>query len=238
MTMLLNTEPVLEKFQKHIEILGIRSKLSNQKLDFESDYKESYLLETKDGIGSAGSLELVQSPINYIHLVKKQELAKCDFAVGGHVGMGVHIHSWWKIRFFLSFPESIKLGPFDMGTLTTIKKGLLHSQVESFLWSGYQKLTTLPPGLVRDNVADALYSNQILRQLMMKCLLKERTITVSRYSSKHTESNTRPTHSKIVIESTWKLQKDLFMDEDTLHMYEKIAEIVKLTVNNLKYHLT
>lgn len=237
MTMLLNADPVLGKFQKHIEILGVRSKIPDQKLDFESDYKESHLLGTKEEIGSAGSLELVGSPIDYIHLIKKQEFAKCDFAVGGHVGMGVHIHSWWKIRFFLSFPESIKLGPFDMGTLTTVRKGMFHSKVESFLWSGYQKLTTLPPGLVRDNVADALYSNQILQQLMIKCLLKERTITVSRYSSKHHEPNTKPTHSKVIIESTWKLQKDLFMDEDTLCMYEKIAEIVRFTVNNLKYHL-
>jgi hypothetical protein len=124
-----------------------------------------------------------------------------------------------------------------MGTLTTIKNGMFHSKVESFLWSGYQKLTTLPPGLVRDNVADALYSNQTLYQLMIKCLLQERTISVSRYSSKHHEPNTKPTHSKVVIESTWRLQKDLFMDEDTLCMYEMIAEIVKFTVNNLKYHL-
>ncbi len=124
--------------------------------------------------------------------------------------MGVHIHSWWKIHSF--FPKSIKLGPFDMGTLATVKNGMFHSKVESFLWSGYQKLTTLPPGLVRDNVYDALCANQILQQLMIKCLLKERTITVSRYSSKHHESNTKPTHSKVVIESTWRLQKDLFVD--------------------------
>ena len=70
--------------------------------------------------------------MDYLHIVKKQEYAKCDFAASGHVGMGVHIHSWYKMRFFLSFPESIKLGPFDMGTLTTIKKGLLHSDVENF----------------------------------------------------------------------------------------------------------
>ena len=56
MTMLLNADPVLEKFQKHIEILGVRSKIPDQKSDFESDYKESRLLETKDGIGNVGSL--------------------------------------------------------------------------------------------------------------------------------------------------------------------------------------
>ncbi|MCE9651642.1 MAG: hypothetical protein K8Q89_01070 [Nitrosarchaeum sp.] len=214
----------------------MRSKIPEQKLDFESDYAESHLLGYRDGIGSAGSLKLSGSPIDYIHLVKKQKLAKCDFAVGGHVGMGVHMHSWWKLRFFLSFPESIKLGPFDMGTIITVKKGMFHSKVESFFWSGYQKLTTLPPGLVRDNVSDALYSNQMLQRLMLKCLLKERTITVSRYSPK-IESNTTPTHCKVVIESAWKLQKDLLVDEDTIHMYEKIADTVKRTVNNLKYHL-
>ncbi|MBS3923147.1 MAG: hypothetical protein KGZ37_08395 [Nitrosarchaeum sp.] len=235
MTMLINRDPVLEKFQKHLESFGIRSKVLEEKLDFEYDYVDSHLLGDKDGIGGAGVLKLLDSPIDHVHLIKKQEFAKCDFAVGGSVGMGVHIHTWWKIRFFLSFPESITLGPFDIGTITTIKKGKFHSKVDSFLWSGYPKLTTLPPGLVRDNVADALYSNQLLRQLMIKCLLKERKITVSRYTNH--KLNVTPTNSKIIIESTWKLQKNLFLDNDTIIMYEKIAEIVKLIVNALKYHL-
>ena len=238
MTLLLITDPVLEKIQKHFEGLGLKSSIVDEKLDFERDYKEVHLMEGKNGIGTAGSLRLEDSPIDYLHIIKKQEYAKCDFAVGGHVGMGVHIHSWYKIRFFLSFPESIKLGPFDMGTLTTIKKGLLHSEVESFIWNGYQKLTTLPPGLVRDNVADALYSDKKLKQLMMKCLLKERIITVSRYSPTISKGVTaKSTNSKVKIESTWKLQKDLFMDKDTLNMYEILAGIVKSTVNTLKYHL-
>ena len=231
------TDPILEKIQKHFESLGLKSSIVDEKLDFERDYKEVHLMEGKNGIGTAGSLRLKDSPIDYIHIIKKQEYAKCDFAVGGHVGMGVHIHSWYKMRFFLSFPESIKLGPFDMGTLTTIKKRLLHSEIESFIWNGYQKLTTLPPGLVRDNVADALYLDNKLKQLMMKCLLKERTITVSRYSPTIQGVTTKSTNSKIKIESTWKLQKDLLIDKDTLNMYEILAGIVKSTVNTLKYHL-
>ncbi len=238
MTLLLMTDPVLEKIQKHFESLGLRSSIVDEKLDFELDYKEVHLMDGKNGVGTAGSLRLENSPIDHLHIIKKQEYAKCDFAVGGHVGMGIHIHSWYKIRFFLSFPESIKLGPFDIGTITTIKKGLLHSEIESFVWNGFQKLTTLPPGLVRDNVADALYSDKKLQQLMMKCLLKERTITISRYSPPtHKGINAKPTNSKIKIESKWKLQKDLFIDRDTLDMYEMLAEIVKSTVNSLKYHL-
>ncbi|MDH3313266.1 MAG: hypothetical protein OEM28_09005 [Nitrosopumilus sp.] len=238
MTLLLITDPVLEKIQKHFESLGLKSSIVDEKLDFEIDYKDVHFMDGKNGIGTAGSLKLENSPIDYLHIIKKQEYAKCDFAVGGHVGMGVHIHSWYKMRFFLSFPESIKLGPFDMGTLTTIKKGLLHSEVESFVWNGYQKLTTLPPGLVRDNVADALYSDKKLKKLMMKCLLKERTITVSRYSPMiHVEVTAKPTSSKIKIESTWKLQKDMFINKDTLDMYEILAGIVKSTINTLKYHL-
>jgi hypothetical protein len=87
-------------------------------------------------------------------------------------------------------------------------------------------------------VADALYSDQRLKQLMMKCLLKERTIIVSRYSPTMSEEVTvKPTNSKIKIESTWKLQKDMLIDKDTLDMYETLARIVKSTVNTLKYHL-
>ena len=105
------------------------------------------------------------------------------------------------------------------------------------MWNGYQKLTTLPPGLVRDNVAEPLYEDQRLRILMTKCLLKERTITISRYSPSR-ESKSLKTNSKIVIESKWKLQKDLFLDYDTIEMYEKMAVITKQVVNNLKYHFT
>lgn len=238
MTLLVTTSPVLGKIQKHFEGLGLKSSIISERLDFELDYKDVHFIEGKSGIGTAGSLKLEDSPIDYLHIIKKQEYAKCNYAVGGHVGMGVHIHSWYKMRFFLSFPKSIKLGPFDIGTLTTIKKGLIHSEVESFVWNGYQKLTTLPPGLLRDNVADVLYSDKTLEKLMKKCLLKERTIIVSRYSPKIPEGiKAEPTNSKIKIESQWKLQKDLLIDRDTLDMYEILAGIVKSTVNSLKYHL-
>ena len=237
MTMLITSDPILEKIQKHFEDHGIKSSISEQNLDFEADYLDACFLGTRDGIGNAGSLKLENSPIDYIHFIKKQEYAKCDFAVGGHVGMGVHKHSWWKMRFFLVFPESIRIGPFDMGTISTIKKGLFHSEDESFMWNGYQKLTTLPPGLVRDNVAEPLYEDQRLRRLMTKCLLKERIITISRYSPRH-ESKALKTNSKIVIESKWKLQKNLFLDYETIEMYEIMATITKQVVNNLKYHLT
>ncbi len=237
MTMLITTESILEKIQVHFKNYGIKSSISEQNLDFEADYLDACFLGTKDGIGNAGSLKLENSPIDYIHIIKKQEYAKCDFVIGGHVGMGVHKHSWWKMRFFLAFPESIHIGPFDIGTVTTIKKRLFHSEVESFMWNGYEKLTTLPPGLVKDNVAEPLYEDQRLRRLMIKCLLKERMITISRYSPNH-ESKALKTNSKIVIKSKWKLQKDLFVDYDTIEMYERMAKITKQIVNDLKYNLT
>ncbi len=237
MTMMLTVDPILEKIQKYFKDYGIKSSISEKRLDFEADYLDANILETKKGTRNVGTLKLENSPIDYINIIKKQEYVRCDFAVGGHVGMGVHKHSWWKLRFFLAFPDSIKIGPFDIGTITTIKKGLFHTEVENFMWNGYQKLTTLPPGLVRDNVVEPLDEDQRLRQLMHKCLLKERTITISRYSPSH-ESNTVKTNSKIIITSKWKFQKELFVDYNTIEMYEKMAKIVKQTVNNLKYHLT
>ena len=237
MAMLLTHDPILEKIQKYFEGNGIRSTISEKRYDFEDDYLDSYLLETKGGIGNAGTLILEHSPIDFVHVLKKQEYVKCDFAVGGSVGMGMHKHSWWMMRFFLVFPEPISLGPFDIGTITTVKKGLFHSVVESFMWNGYPKLTTLPPGLIRDNVVEPLEQDQMLQRLMTKCLLKERTITISRYLP-HKESTRLKTNSKILIKSNWKIQKDLFVDRDTFDMYERMAEIVKKTVNNLKYHLT
>jgi DNA-directed RNA polymerase subunit L len=234
---MLTVDPILGKIQKYFKDYGIKSSISEKKLDFEDDYLDANILETKKGIRNVGTLKLENSPIDYINIIKKQEYARCDFAVGGHVGMGVHKHSWWKLRFFLAFPDSIKIGPFDIGTITTIKKSLFHTKVENFMWNGYQKLTTLPPGLVRDNVVEPLNEDQRLQQLMHKCLLKERTITISRYSPSHA-SNTIETNSKIIITSKWKFQKELFVDHNTIEMYEKMAEIVKQTVNNLKYHLT
>lgn len=65
------------------------------------------------------------------------------------------------MNFFLTFADSIKIGPFDIGTISTIKKGLFHSEIENFMWSGYPKLTTLPPGLVRDNVVEPRSKSKI-----------------------------------------------------------------------------
>ena len=235
--MLILTEPIMDEIQKHFKDHGIASSIPRQRLDFESDYLNTIFLGAKDGISSAGSLKLENSPIDYIHIIKKQEYARCDYVLGSHVGMGIHKHAWWKMRFFLTFPESIRIGPFDIGTISTIRKGLFNSKVESFMWNGYQKLTTLPPGLVRDNVVDPLNQDPRLKELMIKCLLRERVIKISRYSPRH-KSKAFKTNSKIVIESKWKLQSDLFVNDDTIEMYEKMAKIVKQTINNLKYHLT
>ncbi|AJM93063.1 hypothetical protein [Nitrosopumilus piranensis] len=235
MSMLLHVEPELEKLQAHLKKHGIDSRVSEQRLDFEADNVDAVFLGTTDGIGHVGTLKLENSPIDFIEILKKQEYAKCDFVMGSHVGMGVHKHSWRKLRFFLSLPPSIQLGPLDFGTITTIKKGLFNSKVEDFVWSGYQKLTTLPPGLVRDNVADALYQEQRLRALMIKCLLKERTIVISRYTPQEKDVKT---NSKIVIESQWKFLKDIYLDSDTIEMYRIIATVLKNKINELKYHLT
>ena len=138
--------------------------------------------------------------------------------------------------FFLTFPIDISLGPLDLGTITTIKKGLFRSEVENVVWNGYQKLTTLPPGLIRDNVVEVLDHNQELRDLMRKCLSKEKIVTISRYSP--TESNEVKTNLKIVISSKWKILKNINLDSNTLSMYEIIAQTVKEKIDELKYHLT
>lgn len=231
----MSIEPVLGKFQKHFDSNGLSTSLVEKKLDFEMDYLDSSSLGNTNGIGNVGTLRIFDSPIDYVNIIKKQECVKCNFASGGFAGMGVHLHSWWKVRFFLSFPEYIKLGPFGIGTISTIKKGLLKSKLESFEWSGYPKLTTLPPGLIRDNVAEVLFTEQ-LKKLIKESLLNERTIFISRYSPPK-EKRGLPTGSKIIIHSSWKLQKELFLNKSTIEMYEKIAEEVKKTINELKYHL-
>ena len=241
MTMLIEKDPILEKFQKNLESLGIKSELNfEKKLDFEFDFLDAGILGTNKGIGSAGAFRIKESPIDFIQILKKQKMEKCDYALGSHVGMGFHLHSWWKLRFFLTFPEPIEVGPLNIGTLTTIRRGRFRSKVEDFIWNGHRKLTTLPPGLVRDNVADMLYDDQNLRHMMMDCLLKERTIIISKYSppKKSRERNGMVTDSKIMIQSQWKLHKDLFLDQKTIDMYERIALIVKKAVYDLKYHLS
>ena len=235
MSILLTSDPVIEKLQKHFKNYGMNTSTLDQKLDFEDEFISSNLLANENGIGNLGTIKVNDSPIDYINVLKKQELAKCDFAVGGYAGMGVHIHSWLKLRFFLSFSDNINIGPLNMGTLTTIKKGLLKSEIEEYDWSGYKKLTTLPPGLVLDNVAEFLDKDQVLGHLMNYALLKEKVIMISRYNAPN--SKKLKTNAKIVIESSWKFQKDVFLDNDSIRMYELMAEIIKKVVNNLKYHL-
>lgn len=236
MSMLLKVEPELGELHEHLRKNGILSVILEQKLDFEKDYADIFSLGICNGIGNVGSLKLNNSPINYVQLLRKQEFKKCNYMMGGHLGMGIHKHSWWKLRFFLSFPQSLSLGPLNIGTVTTLKNGLFHSKVENFFWNGYAKLTTLPPGLVRDNVVDSLENDQKLRILMTKCLLKERTIKISVYSSK--DSKFVKTNSRIMIESQWKLFNDLLIDAETIEMYNTIASILKNKIYEMKYHLT
>ena len=98
--MLVHSDPILEKIQRHFKKDGINSSIPDQRLDFEEDYLDVDFLRTRDGVGNVGSLKIENSPIDYVHILKKQEYVKCGYTVGSHVGMGVHKHTWWKFRFF------------------------------------------------------------------------------------------------------------------------------------------
>lgn len=238
MTMLLMPDPLLDKFGKSLKAIGVETDedLERKRYDFEYDYKDSFYLGMEKGIGSVGIFKIKNSPIDYLQILKKQEMAKCNFAAGGNVGMGYHLHSWFKTRFYLSFDDIVKIGPLNFGTVSTIRKGLFHSRVEDFFWNGYVKLTTLPPGLVRDDVSELLSSDQHLRNLMTKCLLRERVIKIKTYKPQDIKESQK-TNAKVIIESQWKYQKDLFVDKDTFDMYSHIASLIKKTINDLKYHL-
>ena len=239
MTLLIVKNPLLGKMQKFLKSKSIESEIPDKKLDFEYDYLDAEYIGHEDGICSVGALELKNSFIDYIQIIKKQKFEKCDFATGGFAGMGMHLHSWYKIRCFLCFNEFLNLGPIRIGTVTTIRKSMLKSKVEEYFWNGYPKLTTLPPGLIRDNLVEKLDSDQVLKRQLMKYLAKERVIKISRYSppEKACQRNAKVSKAAIVIESDWKLHNDLFAKNDVFAMYENMADVIKQKINEVKYHL-
>ena len=239
MTMLVSHNPLLGKMQKYLKSLGVESEIPDSKLDFEYDYLDSDYIGHEDGTCSVGVLHLKDSFIDYVHIIKKQKFEKCDFANGGFAGMGLHLHAWYKIRYFLSFDDFLNVGPIRIGTVTTISKSLFKSKVDEFFWNGYPKLTTLPPGLIRDNLVEKLDSDQLLKRQLIANLLKERVIKISRYSppEKACQRNAKVSKAAIVMESSWKLYNDLFAKNDTFAMYENMADVIKRAIEEVKYHL-
>ncbi|HXG13796.1 MAG TPA: hypothetical protein VNK25_01535 [Candidatus Nitrosotenuis sp.] len=244
-----------KKLHKHLSSLGLECKLiPDGTMDFEYDYPRSSLVGPTPGTASRGVMKANDS-IDYINILKRKTVTKSEFAPGGFYGMGVAEGTTWKLRFFLSFPSEYKLGPLNFGTLTKILKGRFHSKVEDYIWSGYGKLTTLPPGMIQDDVIAVLDADKRLRELMMHALLKERIITVSVYTPKvkvdyekaqiakddsywFKYKPKKESHAKIVITSEWKSEKDLFIDKETLEAYQRIASNIKQIVEKLRYHLT
>lgn len=248
-------EKVTKKLHKHLLSLGLDCKLiPDGTLDFEYDYPRSSLDGPIPGIASRGVMK-VNDSIDYLDVLKRKTISRSEFAPGGIYGMGIAEGTMWKLRFFLSFPPETTLGPLNIGTLTKILKGKFHSKVEDFIWSGYGKLTTLPPGMIADDVIAILNADTKLRELMMHCLLKERVITISVYKPKakvnyeiaqivkddsywYKYKPKKESFAKIVISSEWKVQKDIFIDKETLEMYQRIAANIKTMVEKLRYHLT
>ena len=247
-------EKVTKKLLKHFESMGLDCKpLPDGMMDFEYDYPRSSLDGPNPGIASRGVIK-VNGDIDYIDLIKRKTVSKSEFAPGGSYGMGVAEGTMWKLRFFLSFPSEYNLGPLNFGTLTKVLKGRFHSKVDDFVWSGYGKLTTLPPGMIADDVIGVLNEDRHLQELMLHALLKEQIITVSVYKPKvHVNYDLsqiakddsywykfkpkKESHAKILISSEWKTQKDIFIDELTMEAYQKIASNIKRTVEKLRYHL-
>lgn len=244
-----------KKLHKHMCSLGLDCKpIPDGTMDFEYDYPRSSLDGPIQGIASRGVMKVDGSSIDFLDVLKRKTITQSEFAPGGSHGMGIAEGITWKIRFFLSFPQELSLGPLNIGTLTKILKGRFHSKVEDFIWDGYGKLTTLPPGMIPDDVIAALNSDAKLRELMKHALLKERVVTISVYKPK-TKVNyeiaqivkddsywykykpKKESHARILITSEWKGQKDLFIDKETLEMYQKIASSIKSMVEKLQYHL-
>ena len=248
-------DKMAKKIHKHLASLGLDCKLvPDGTMDFEYDYPRASLDGPTPGVASRGIMKINDS-IDYIDILKRKTVTKSEFAPGGMYGMGIAEGTTWKMRYFISFPSQIRIGPLNIGTLTKILKGRLHSKVEDFMWDGYGKLTTLPPGLIQDDIIAILDSDKKLHDLMMKSLLKERIITVSVYTPKAKVSYDylkivkddsywykykpkKESYAKILITTDWKSQKDLFIDKETLEMYQRIAANIKNTVEKLKYHLT
>jgi hypothetical protein len=247
-------DKVAKKLYKHLNSVGLDCKLiPDGTMDFEYDYQRSSLDGPTPGIASRGVMK-VTDHIDYIDILKRKTVTKSEYAPGGRYGMGIAEGTMWKMRYFLSFPSEIQMGPLNIGTLTKILKGKFHSKVEDFIWDGYGKLTTLPPGMIPDDVIAVLNGDSVLRELMLHALLKERIITISVYTPK-TKVNydyleivkddsywykykpKKESYAKIVITTDWKPQKDLFIDEETAAMYQRIAQNIKSTVDKLRYHL-
>ncbi|MBM3905792.1 MAG: hypothetical protein FJ354_03800 [Thaumarchaeota archaeon] len=247
-------EKLAKKLYKHLDSLGLDCQLiPDGMMDFEYDYPRSSLDGPNPGVASRGVIK-VTGDFDYIDVLKRKTVSKSGFAPGGFYGMGIAEGTMWKLRLFLSFPSEYDLGPLNFGTLTKILKGRFHSKVEDFIWSGYGKLTTLPPGLIADDVIAVLNEDKKLRELMMHALLKDHTITVSVYKPKakvnyeisqivkddsywYKYKPKKESHAKIMITSEWKVQKDILLDRQTLEAYQRLSANIKSTVEKLKYHI-
>jgi len=248
-------EKLVMKLEKHLKSKGLDcSILPDGTMDFEYDYPRVPLDGPVEGIASRGVMKVNNCDIDFLDVVKQKKICASGLAPGGIYGMGVNEATTWKIRFFMSFPPTLKIGPLKIGTITKIEKGAFHSKVEDYIWNGYGKLTTLPPGMVYDDVMGALEEDKKLRELMMKCLLKEVKVTVDVYTPKrkveydHLQyvrddsiwyrfKPKKESYAKILITSGWKPQKDLFIDETTIQMYKRIATNIKKAVERVRYHL-
>ena len=238
--MLIFHDPIVEKIHKHLESVGLRTQILDSGLmDFEYDYPRIPLTGPSEGISDMGAMKVFDSSIDYLDIIKRKILEQSSFAPGGSSGLGVFEYTTWKMRFFLALPSSMTLGPLNLGTLTKILKQRFGSKVEDYIWSGFGKLTTLPPGTVYDDVTSILNSDKELKELMLRALLKEKVISVSVYSPKKKveQSGGKESLAKVMITSEWKPQKDLFLDKHSLGSYERIAADLKGLITKLRYVL-
>lgn len=228
------------KLQKHLASVGMDAELLEPgTMDFEYDYPRIDLTGPTDGIASMGAMRVRDGHITYLDVLKRKVLEESGFSPGSTYGLGLHEYTTWKIRFFLSLPPTIKIGPLNIGTISKVLKGKFHSKIEDYVWNGFGKLTTLPPGLVHDDVVSVLDSDSKLKELMMKSLLKEKIITISHYKSKKSKEQTggHQSFAKVLITSDWKPQHDLLIDNNTVSTYQQLATDIKNAIIRLRYVL-
>src|SRR3989304_3795959 len=140
------------KLQKHLASAGMDNELLEPgTMDFEYDYPRIQLTGPTEGIASVGAMRVRDGHITYLDVLKRKVLEESGFSPGSTYGLGLHEYTTWKIRFFLSLPPTIKIGPLNIGTIHNGTTDPIHALDYVLNQARFLPVRVPPPGLVHDD---------------------------------------------------------------------------------------
>ncbi len=217
----------------HLSKMGIEGTVIEPGvLDLDYDYPYLDLDLPISGATSLGSIRLHGYPINIVNIVREKSYEEGHVGFGGDYGPHEYVSGGWRLRFFNTEYEkdevsrNSELIEFYIMAEAKIEKKFLGTKIADFRWETPNSANRTR---IETEILERLNNDSALHSMLLRELAQERSVTLKSYKPRKTLERigeAEASYARTVLYGELRKRKDIFISNNCLDTYNKIAEHV------------